>query len=285
MLALTAVAIFWGAAYAIIKDALNTLRPFQLISLRFVFSTILLLIIFFPRIKKITKKDFIIGLKIGVFLFLGFVCMIIGINNTTASKQAFLIGTYVLIVPFLGWTINKRKPGKYSTISAIIAVIGIGFLTISNTLGINSGDLISILCSFFFAIHMIMIERYSSVCDPIISTIVQFGITAFLFVVLTLLFESYNIRYTTHIVLSLSYIIVFSTVIAFLVQNIAQKYISATSTALILSMETAFGGIFSVLLLHDVITARMLFGGVLILFAIVTQETKLSFINIKKLKG
>lgn len=208
--------------------------------------------------------------------------MIIGMTETTASKQAFLIGAYVLIVPFLGWVINNKKPGVFAAIGAIMAVIGIGLLTINDSFSIGMGDVISIISSFFFAIHMILIERYSKECDPIVSTIIQFGLTSIIFVVLTFLFESFSMKPDTHSIFGLVYIVVFSTVVAFLVQNIAQKYLSASSTALILSMETAFGGIFSVLLLHDRITIRMLIGGIIILLGIVTEETKWNFYHFKR---
>lgn len=283
--ALAIVALCWGGAYAVIKDALNTIHPFQLMTLRFGLSTILLSLIFIKRLKKATKKDVYRGLIIGVFMFLAFLNMIIGLSYTTASKQSFLIGAYVLIVPFFAWVINKRKPDGYAIIGAVLATIGIGLLTLNGSLSINKGDILSIFCSIFFACHMIAIEYFSKESDPIISTIIQFAITAILFIILTGVFESYKINFNSHTIKGIAYIVVISTVIAFVVQNVAQKYISATSTALILTLESAFGGIFAIIFLKEMMTPQMIAGGIIILIGIITEETKWSFLKNKANTG
>jgi drug/metabolite transporter (DMT)-like permease len=280
-IALAIVALCWGAAYSVIKDALISIQPFQLMTLRFGLSSILLSLIFFKRLKRITKKDLYRGLIIGAFMFLAFLTMIIGLSYTTASKQAFLIGSYVLIVPFFAWIISKQRPGSYAIIGALLATIGIGLLTLNGSLSINKGDIISILCSIFFACHMVSIEYFSKEADPIISTIIQFTITAILFIILTGIFESYKINFTSHTIKGVAYIVVISTVIAFAIQNVAQKYISATSTALILTLESGFGGVCAIIFLKELMTPQMIIGGIIILIGIITEETKWSFIRNK----
>jgi drug/metabolite transporter (DMT)-like permease len=280
-IALAIVALCWGAAYSVIKDALNSIHPFQLMTLRFGLSTILLALIFIKRLKKTTKNDVYRGLIIGTFMFLAFLTMIIGISYTTASKQSFLIGSYVLIVPFFAWIINKKRPDGYAIIGAVLATVGIGFLTLNGSLSIGKGDTISILCSIFFACHMISIEYFSKESDPIISTIIQFAVTSIMFIILTGVFESYKFSFSNHTIKGVAYIVVISTVIAFVVQNVAQKYISATSTALILTLESAFGGIIAILFLKELMTPPMIVGGIIILIGIITEETKWNFVRNK----
>lgn len=274
--ALAFVALAWGAAYAVIKDALNTYSPFQLLFFRFLLATLILAVIFHRRLGQLGKENLIIGSKIGIFLFLAFATMILGIQRTTASKLSFILGIYVLIVPFLSMLVTRKRPEFKTVVGAVLAAAGIGLLTLNQSLTIGRGDLISLSSSFFFAVHMLMIERYSGKCDAILSTLVQFGLCAVLFGALTGVFEAYTPHITPHGVLGLGYIVLFSTVIAFLVQNIAQKYLNASSTALILSLETGFGGIFAVLLLHEAVTQRMIVGGSLILAGIAAGEVKWS---------
>ncbi|MBV7276901.1 DMT family transporter [Clostridium sp. PL3] len=276
------VAIFWGTSYAIVKDSLNDIKPFQLMTLRFGLSTIILSLIFWKKLKKINKRDLCQGSIIGVFLFLAFLTLVIGILYTTASKQSFLVGAYIIIVPFLAWGINKRVPNRYEIIGALISIVGIGLLTLDGSLYINKGDVISIFCSISFACHMIAIEYFSKDSDPIISTIVQFAIGSILFVMLTGIFESYKINFTPKMIKSTAYLVIVTTVIPFLVQNIAQKYISSTSTALIFTLESAFGGIFALFFLNETMTCKMIAGSIVIFLGIITEETKLSFL--KKLK-
>src|SRR5665647_627359 len=155
VIALILTSLIWGTVYAITKDVLNNIKPFTLMTLRFSLSTILLSILFFKRLRKIKKKDVYEGSIIGIFMFFSFFTLVTGISYTTASKQSFIVGAYVLIVPFLAWTINKKKPDTYSIIGAIIATVGIGLLTINSSFNMNKGDLISMFCSLSFAFHMI----------------------------------------------------------------------------------------------------------------------------------
>lgn len=276
-LTLAVVAMFWGTSYAIVKDVLNDIKPFQLMTLRFGFSTLILSCIFFKKLKKINKKDICQGSIIGIFLFFAFLFLVIGILYTTASKQSFIVGAYVILVPFLAWIINKRPLDRYELIGAGVATIGIGLLTLDNSFSINKGDGISILCSIAFACHMIAIEYFSKESDPIISTIIQFAITAVFFILLTGIFESYSIKLDGKMVKATTYLVIMTTVIPFLVQNIAQQYISSTSTALIFTLESAFGGIFAVSFLGERMSTKMIVGAIVIFLGIITEETKWKF--------
>lgn len=278
-IALGLIALLWGTSYAIIKDILNDVKPFTLMSLRFGISTIFLCAIFPNKLKNIKKKDMLQGSIIGIFLFLAFLSLVTGIFYTTASKQSFLIGAYVLIVPFLAWLIYKKPPNIYSIFGAIFAVFGIGLLTLNGSLYINKGDFISILCSLSFACHMVAIEYFNKDSDPIISTIIQFLVVSILFILLTGTFESFTIHLNSKVLKAVAYLTIFTTVIPFIVQNIAQKYISSTSTALILTLESAFGGVFAVILLKENLSFQVLIGCILIFMGIIVQTTKLSFLK------
>ena len=98
---LAVVALVWGTTYAVIKDTLSTVQPFSLMMMRFGFSAILLVLVYLKKFREIKKIDIKRGGIIGAFMFLAFYFLIISIRFTTASKFSFIIGAYVLIVPFL----------------------------------------------------------------------------------------------------------------------------------------------------------------------------------------
>lgn len=246
IISLIIVALAWGTSYAIIKDTLKIVEPFTLMTIRFGGAAIFLTLLYLRKIRNINLDEIKKGSIIGIFMFGAFITLVTGIQYTTASKQSFLIGSYVLIVPFLGWLINKKKPDIYAIIGVICAVIGLGLLTLGGIDGINIGDFISILCSLSFALHMIMIEKYCNETDPIILTVIQFWTTAILFIILSLSFENHDFSVVKKAKFSIAYLVIVTTVIAFVVQNIAQKYISLTSTALILTLKSVFGGIFAI---------------------------------------
>lgn len=276
---LAIVALVWGTTYAVIKDTLSTVQPFSLMMMRFGFSAVLLVLLYIKKFKKIRKIDIKRGGIIGLFMFLAFYFMITSIRFTTASKFSFIIGAYVLIVPFLAWVINKKVPDIYAIVGAVLATIGLGFLTIERGAAFNFWDLVAVSCSFFFAAHMIAIEKYGKDSDPIILTMIQFIVTAVLFTILTGIFEGYNFSILPQIKWTLGYLVVVSTVIPFAIQNIVQRYISSTSTALILTLQSAFGAVFAVYYLNERMTLQMGIGCLLIFIAIVTQETKWNFLK------
>lgn len=273
-LSMLIVAIIWGGGFVAVKDALNTITPFYIMTLRFLISAVLMCIIFFKRIKKITKKDIKGGSIVGVFLFLGFAFQTVGLKYTSAGKQAFLTGTYVIIVPFLYWIFMRKRPSKYSFIGAFLTIIGIGMISIQSKLNINLGDMLTLICAVFFALQIVAIEFFTKDIDPIILTVVQLSLSAILSFICTVSFESVIQPLNKQAIFSILYLGVFSTMIAFIIQNVAQKYTYSTHAAIILSLESVFGLLLSVILLHEVLTVKMIIGCALIFIAIITTEVK-----------
>ncbi|MDY3060013.1 MAG: DMT family transporter [Fusobacterium sp.] len=276
---LAVVALVWGTTYAVIKDTLSVVQPFSLMMFRFGFSALILSLMYLKKFKTIKSVDLKRGVIIGIFMFLAFYFLIVSIRFTTASKFSFIVGAYVLIVPFLSWVINKTKLDRYAIVGAILATIGLAFLTMERGAVFNLWDLVAGCCSFFFAAHMIAIEKYSGDSDPILLTIIQFITTAVLFIILTGIKEGYDFMVLPEIKLTLGYLVIISTIIPFAIQNIVQRYISSTSTALILTLQSAFGSIFAVYYLDERMTKQMIIGCLLIFIAIVFQETKLKFLK------
>jgi len=268
------VALVWGTTYAVIKDTLSVVEPYSLMMMRFSFSAIILSGIYFKKLRKLSLDDIKRGSIIGIFMFLAFYFLIISIRFTTASKFSFIIGAYVLIVPFLSYGLGRRKLNRNEVIGAIVATIGLGFLTIERGVSFNLWDLVAGWCSFFFAAHMVAIEKYSGKSDAIALTIIQFIVTALIFIILTGVKEGYNFSVLPQIKWTLGYLVIVSTVIPFAIQNIVQRYISATATALILTLQSAFGSIFAVYYLDERMSLQMILGCILIFVAIVLQQIR-----------
>ena len=144
-LGLGLTAFIWGSGFIGVSISLSGgLTPLQILTIRFFIGAILLGVIFFKEIKNnITKESVIAGSMIGVFLFIAFVFQTIGISYTTASKNAFLTAINVVIVPFIGFILYKRPLDKYGIISSIIAILGIGILSLDVDFTINFGDFLT----------------------------------------------------------------------------------------------------------------------------------------------
>lgn len=278
-MSLLLVAMAWGGGFIVVKNALADITPLWMMAIRFSLGFLVMALVFHKKLIKISKKDLKAGLIIGAFLFLAYATQTIGLKYTTAGKQAFLTGTNVVIVPFLVWFLSKKHPGWHSLVGAFLTFIGIGLLTLQGGLAINTGDALTLVCAVFFAAHITSVGYFSGDCDPIAISVVQAGVASIIFVIGALLFEPIPKHINGNVEFAITYLVLFSTIGALLIQNIAQKYTPSTHAAIVLSMESVIGTILAVLILKDVFTLSMVIGCGFIFAAIIITETKLSFLK------
>lgn len=283
-MALLLVAIVWGGGFVAVKDALNTMGPFYIVAMRFIIATLPLCIVFWKKLKKITKKDIKAGFVVGIFLFGGFATQTIGLQYTTPGKQAFLTATYVVIVPFLSWIINKKRPDIYSIIAAFITLIGIGMLSLQNSFNIGLGDSLTLLCAVLFAAQIVAIGFYTADIDPVVLTIIQLAVCGLSSASVAVIFEPVPREIGMQGIMSILYLGLFSTMLGLIIQNVAQKYTSETHAAIILSLESLFGCLLSVILLGELFTTKMIWGSIFIFIAVITSETKWEFLKFRQRK-
>lgn len=281
-LALLIVAIIWGSGFVIIKNTLDVVTPFYLNAYRFIIAGVLLAIILYKKLLKATKDDIKSGILIGVFLFLGFAVQTEGLQYTEASKQAFITSTYVVMVPFIYWMISKIKPNKFEVLAAFLCLIGIGILSLEKNLGLGYGETLTLISAVMFALHVSATGYFAIKSDPYVISVVQLLVTGILSLVCALIFEGTNISLDSSALFPILYLAVFSSMIAFLIQTVGQKYTSSTHTAIILSLEALFGSIFGVILLNDPVTLRFVIGASIILISVITSETKWKFLRKKQ---
>lgn len=267
-------AIVWGGGFIGVVESLDTLTPFYMIATRFAMASILMLMCFFKKFRAIEKSDLIPGITSGLFLFLGFAFQTIGALYIGVGKLAFLTALNVIIVPFIVLVCFKERIKKYNLVSSFIAVVGFAFLNLSKEVGfsVGIGELLGIGCAIGFAGQIALLGHFASKRDPIKLAILQMLTCTFLGVICAILFEVPPKAITLEMLLPVTYLGVFSTFIAFLFQTIGQKYTSASRAAILLSMESVFGILLSVLILKEVVTTSMVIGASLILVSVMSAE-------------
>jgi drug/metabolite transporter (DMT)-like permease len=269
------VTIIWGFAFVVVKNSLDYVLPLYMMAFRFTIASVVLALLFLPKFKHLDKSTFFHGMILGIFLFAAYAFQTVGLQFTTAGKNAFLTTTYVMMVPFLNWFFHKSKPSWNCVLAAIIALIGIGLLSLQGDFSMNRGDVLTIICGFFFAVHIIFISRYTQTQDPVLLTILQLAFSAlFSWIFAPFTDGHFPLQETlrTDVIVSMLYLGLFSTLLCFLLQNVCQKYLRASTTSLLLSFESVFGVIFSIIFLKEILTAKMIVGCVLIFFALVLSE-------------
>ncbi len=277
---LLGTAIIWGFAFVVVKNSLDLIPPTWMLAFRFTIASVVLGLIFIKRMCTVNREILIQGAVLGVFLFLSYLFQTIGCQYTTAGKNAFLTTIYVILVPFLYWIISKSPPDAYCMVAAVLALVGIGLLSLQGDMTMNVGDVLTLICGLGYALHMIYIDRYTKIHDPVILTVLQLGFAAiFSWILAPFLDGGFPAgAFEPSIVAGMLYLGLLSTMLAFLLQNVCQKYTTPNAASLLLSMESVFGVLFSVLFLGERMTPRMIMGCVLLFIAVILAETKLSFL-------
>lgn len=278
-LALVFITILWGGNFIVVKNALDYMDPIYMTFLRFGLSAISMGLIFFRNMKKMTLKDLKSGSIIGLVMFFAFILQTIGLKYTTPGKQAFIIASNVAMVPFIYWFITKKRPDNYEVMGAILALIGIGIISLNKNFRLEIGDSLTLGATVFFALHIISVGQYAKKSDPIVLTVLQFAIVAILAFLVCIFLKIPFERLDSRMIKSIAYSSVVSTSLCFGIQNVAQKYTSSTHTAIILTLESVFGAFFSIILGQDVLSLRFILGCIVIFSAVIIAETKLSFLK------
>lgn len=280
---LFSAAIIWGTSFFIMKNALDSLPVFALLALRFTAGAILLSVVCIKKWKDFTLDYLWRGGIVGGFLFLAYTVQTFGLSFTTPSKNAFLTAVYCVLVPFFTWAVVRRRPDKFNILAAVLCVAGVGLVSLNEELSINIGDLLTLLCAVFYASHIVAVEKLSPGKDIYLITIFQFAFAAlysWVFSLTTEVFPAQALK-DPEVFLPLAYLCVMATTVALLFQNVGQIWSDPASASVILSLESVFGVVFSVICYGDEVSIKMLCGFVLIFVAVVCSETKFSFLRKK----
>ena len=265
-LGLLIVTIIWGSGFVVVKSATGSLEPAAIVALRFAIATILMCIVFFPRLKRIDKSCIKAGALAGFLYFLAFYLQTLG-------------AIYVVLVPFLYWIIQKQRPDLYNVSAAFLCIIGIGLLSLNADFSINQGDAFSLLGGVGFTAQIVATAILTQKQDPILLSVTQFGFATIFAAVTSLLTEPIPTHLAPDTLTYILYLGVFSTMIALLLQTVCQKYVPASNASLIMSLESVFGCICGILFLHEELSGRILAGFALIFGAMLLSEVKPAFLR------
>ena len=275
-------AVIWGFAFVVVKNSLDLIPPIYMLAFRFTIAAAALTLIMLPRLRRVTRRNWMSGAVLGAFLFMAYAIQTIGCQYTSAGKNAFLTTIYVIIVPFLHWLINRKRPSGYAVSAALIAIMGIGLLSLQGgDAGVNTGDFLTILCGFFYAIHIVYIDRYTEKQDPVILTVMQMIFAALFSWIFAPLYDGGfpTAAFHPEVISGMLYLGLLSTMLGFLLQNWGQKYTAPGTASLLLSFESVFGVLFSAILLHEPMTIRMLIGCILMFIAVLLVEIRFVFLT------
>jgi drug/metabolite transporter (DMT)-like permease len=267
---LLVVTIAWGASFVAMKPAMDKSPVFDFLAIRFTIAAILMVIAKPKVLKALKGKTLLYGIILGVILGFSYITQTIGLTLSTAAITSFVTGLYVILTPLLVWVIFKRKPRGIVAIGAILATVGLGFITIKDA-SFDFGQIWTILCALGFAAHIVGLGKWSPGKDVYALTVIQLLTVA---VVSWIGAAPDGIQQPVdgEVWFAILFTAVFATALAFFIQTWAQSIMDASRVAIILTMEVVFAALTSVAVGQEVLSVQVIFGGLLMLAAMLLIE-------------
>lgn len=267
-------AMFWGASGILTQIALKDMSPMTLIGYRFLLATVIGWIIFRIKPKNITKHVLKHSAIMSFLLMVIFVSSTIGLKYTSASNAGFILGSTVVLVPIINWLLYKKGMSKREIACTILCFIGLGLVTLKSVTGINKGDLLCFIDAVAYSFYIIYGSKIDQKTDVRVLSVLQYAFVSIFAVAYVMIFETMAVTWHVDSGIAMVLMSVACTLLAFLLQNHAQKYTSPERTSRILTLIPIFSMLFDFMYFKVHLSAMALLGGTLIVLANLLVETK-----------
>lgn len=273
--------LIWGSSFIILKSTLDSVPTLWVLALRFTGAAALMALIGWKELKQLDRQYLKKGAVLGTALFAAYTLQTFGLEYTTPGKNAFLTATYCVLVPFMWWAFTKKRPDAYNLCAALVCIIGMAMVSLDGNLSLGLGDGLTICCGIFYALHIILTSRAVEGRSPVLLSMVQFAVAGLWCWVTAPMVSAFPTGVPASAWWSIAYLCFMCTGICFLLQTIGQKHTTPQTASIILTLESVFGTLLSVIFYHEQLSLKTLTGFVLIFIAVLISETKLSFIRTK----
>ena len=269
-------ALIWGLAFVAQRLGAG-MGSFTFNGVRFLLGAASLIPVIFvlergPVSAKALKYTALAGIGGGVILFIAASLQQFGVALTgSAGKSGFITGLYTVLVPVLGVFLG-RKTGVLTWIGAACAVLGLYLLSVPDIRNIEAGDVVLLIGAFFWAGHILFIDRFIHSIKVIRFSMIQAFTCGLLSLASAFLFEKVTLGGISAGIIPILYCGLLSTGVAYTLQSIGQKGVEPAKAAIIFSLETLFSALGGAWLLGEKMDARGYAGCVFIFAGIIVSQ-------------
>ena len=271
-------AMIWGFAFVAQKVGAEFVGAFTFNGIRFMLGTVSLIpvILLFEREKldKTKIKNILIpGLLAGTVLFIASTLQQYGVEITgSAGKAGFLTGLYTVLVPLIRFVMGK-KTSIFTLFGAVFAVVGLFFLCMTgDELTFGMGDVVLIVGAFFWAGHILVVDKYVNDISPLKFSLVQFLVCGVLSLIFAFILEDIELSAIKSAGVPILYGGIMSVGVAYTCQILGQRDADPTFASIVFSTESVFSAIGGAILLNEIMSGRGYLGCVLIFIGIVLSQ-------------
>ena len=269
-LLLVSTTFIWGSTFVIVKGALADAAPFPFIAIRFALAGFLMWI--FMARGRLDPKVLLPGVLLGTMLFAGYAFQTWGLVFTSPSKSAFITGFSVILVPLIS-IFHGYRLRVANALGAALGLLGLYFLVAPSAVeSVNRGDFLTLLGAIAFAVHIVLVGRYTRRFSFLHLAPVQILVVGIMATLAVPFSSSRTVHWTGSLVFAFVVTAVFATAFAFSTQVWAQQYTPPAHTALIFALEPVFAALTSHFVTKEHLGEKVLVGSALILAGMVASE-------------
>lgn len=279
-LVLLSVTFFWGIQYIFLGNIPDDISTFAFMALTNGIGFVILAVVFFDELRKLTRKIIKNGLLLAVLLFGANLLITAGSRSLDASTASFFAAANIVFVPVFMLFFGK-KVSAHNLVGIVIVLLGLLFATGARLDGIGYGVLVIAVADVLSAAYIVVLGQVIGSINPILTSLCQmffgtlFGLAGWLIAQPETLFSlPSDIQFWSSVLVIAVFVRGFTTVM----QVYAQRYVSALNASLLFSFEIVFtllSSLFLPLMIGsepETITPYKLVGCVLILLGVLTSD-------------
>lgn len=272
-IALFFTAVLWGSTFTFGKIASEAFSASFIIALRFLIASIALLFAAYPLRKQLDKKYLIDGFWMGLTIFCSYFLQVSGLTlDTSPGKSAFLSTTYSVMVPFIYWLVTKDRPKAHHILCVLLCLFGVGVLSLSGGWGMSAGDIMTVLSGLPYAINIVISAIVCRNRNALLLTTIELWVVTIFAWIFVFAGNTFPTEFPLYAVGGIVYMGLLATALCLYLQSYGLKYAEPAIGGMLLSLESVFGVVFSVIIYHERVTLRMLAGFAVIFIAILLSQ-------------
>lgn len=269
-LVLLGITACWGSTFFLIHDLLDRVPAVDFLAIRFSIAAVLLLVVAPRAVLRLSPATRRQAVVLGCLYGVAQILQTAGLAHTPASVSGFITGMYVVATPLFAAVLLRNRITRMTWAAVLLAFGGLAVLTLDG-LSVGYGEALTFVAAMLYALHIVGLGAWSNAREALGMSILQVVMVAVICLVASAP-GGIVLPDNREDWLSVVYMAVFPAALALLGQTWAQAHLSATRTAIVMSMEPVFAAFFAVLLGGESLSARMLLGGALVLTAMLLVE-------------
>lgn len=274
-LVLLGITACWGSTFFLIHDLLDRVPAVDFLAVRFSIAGVLLLVVAPKAVLRLSPQARRQAVVLGGLYGVAQILQTLGLAHTPASVSGFITGMYVVATPLFAAVLLRNRITRLTWGAVLLAFAGLAVLTLDSPRildgSVGYGEALTFVAAMLYALHIVGLGAWSNARDALGMSILQVVIVAVICLVASAP-HGIVLPDNTEDWLAVVYMAVFPAALALLGQTWAQAHLSATRTAIVMSMEPVFAAFFAVLFGGESLTSRMLVGGLLVLTAMLIVE-------------